>query len=104
MDDGVQRPILYGSGGVLIIIKDGLNAFPIRQGNLDSWVDSVCNTEGPAAGGFHNEALIQPAAKRLQGHDKLLQSGARRFTDTLKGKHKYTHAGTYDNTGTWQYT
>lgn len=30
------------------------------QGNLDSWVDSVCNTEGPtAAAGFHNEALIQ---------------------------------------------
>ena len=58
--------------GVLIIIKDGLNAFPICQGDLDFWVDRVCNTEGPAAASFHNEALIQPAAKGLQGHDKLL--------------------------------
>lgn len=72
MDDGVWGPILCCGGGVLIIIKDGLNAFPIRQGDLDSWVDSVCNTERPAAAGFHNEALTQPAAKRLQGHDKLL--------------------------------
>lgn len=71
MDDGVWRSILCCGGGVLIIIKDGLNAFPIHQGNLESWVDSV-NTEGPAAAGFHNEALTQPAAKRLQGHDKLL--------------------------------
>ena len=71
MDDGVRRPILYYGGGVLIIIKDGLNAFPIRQGNLDSWAFGVCNTERPAAAGFYNEALTQPAAKRLQGHDKL---------------------------------
>lgn len=72
MDDGVWQPILCWSGGVLIIIKDGLNAFPMHQGDLDSWVDSVCNTERTAAGGFHNEALTQPAAKGLQGHDKLL--------------------------------
>lgn len=109
MDDGVQRPILYGSGGVLIIIKDGLNAFPIRQGNLDSWVDSVCNTEGPAAGGFHNEALTQPAAKRPQGHDKLLQSGSEAVYGHAQGQTQiytslYTHAGTYDNTVTWECT
>lgn len=59
-------------GGVLIIIKDGLNAFPICQGDLDSWVDSVCNTEGPTAAAFHNEALTQPAAKTQQGRDKQL--------------------------------
>lgn len=74
MDDGVWRPILYCGGGVLIIIKDGLNGFPISQGNLDSWVDSVCNTQGTAAAGFSNEALTQTAAKGLQGHDKQLQS------------------------------
>lgn len=74
MDDGVCRPIFCCGGGVLIIIKGSLNAFPMRQGDLSSWVDGVCNTSRPAAGGFHNEALTQPAAKRLQGHDKLLQS------------------------------
>lgn len=75
MDDGVWRPILCCGGGVLIIIKDGLNGFPICPGDLDSGVDSVPNTERPAAAGFHNEAFTQPAAKRLQGHDKLLRSG-----------------------------
>lgn len=74
MDDAVRRPIWCCGGGVLIIIKGSLNAFPMRQDDLDSWVDSVCNTGAPAAGGFHNEALTQPAAKRLQGHDKLLES------------------------------
>lgn len=29
---------------VLIIIKDGLNAFLICQGDLDFWVDGVCVT------------------------------------------------------------
>lgn len=72
IDEGVWRPILCCGGGVLIIIKDGLNAFPIRQGDLGSWVDSECNTEGPTAAGFRNEALTQPAARRLQGHDTLL--------------------------------
>ncbi len=72
MDDGVWGPILCCSGGVLIIIKDSLNAFPICPGGLDSSVDSVRNTEGPAAAGFLNEALTQPAAKRLQGHNELL--------------------------------
>lgn len=72
MDSGVWRPILCCGGSVLIIIKGGGNAFPIRQGDLDSWVDSECNTEGTTAAGFHNEALTQPAAKRPQGHGKLL--------------------------------
>lgn len=40
------------------------------QGELDFWVDSVCNSEGPTAAGIHNEALIQPAAKRPQSRDK----------------------------------
>lgn len=44
----------------------------ICPGELDSWVDSVCNTKGPTAAGFHNEALIQPTAKRPQSRDKLL--------------------------------
>lgn len=74
MDGGVWRPILYCSGGALIIIKDCLNAFPIHPGDLDYWVDSLRNTEGPAAAGFQNEALTQPAAKKRQGHNKLLQS------------------------------
>lgn len=74
MDGGVARPILCCGEGILIIIKEDLNAFPMCQGDLDSWVDSVCNTWGPAADSFHNEALTQLAAKRLQGHDKLLQS------------------------------
>lgn len=74
MDGGAWGPILWCSGGVLIIIKDDLNAFPMHQGDQDSWVDSVCSTEGTAAGSFHNEVLTQPAAKGLQGHDKLLQS------------------------------
>lgn len=72
MDGGVWGPILCCSRGVLIIIKDSLNASPVCRGDLNSRVDSVCNTVGPTAGEFHNEALTQAAAKRLQGHTKLL--------------------------------
>ena len=45
-------------------------------GDLDSsWVDSVRNSERPAVTVVHNEALTQPAANRMQGHNMLLQSG-----------------------------
>lgn len=46
MDDDVCWPILRGGGGVLIIIKDSLNAFPIQcPGDLVSfWLESVCET------------------------------------------------------------
>lgn len=107
MDDGVWRPILCRGEGVLIIIKDGLNAFPIRcPGDLDSsGVDSVHNTVRPAAAGFHNEALTQSAAKRLQGHNKLLPIRVTQFTGTLKDKHMHAHGDMHmqrhDNAVTW---
>lgn len=88
MDDGVYRPIFYCGRGVLIIIKGSLNAFPMRQGDLTSWVNSVCNTSRPATGGFYNEALTQSAAKRLQGHDKLLQSACSSLWPYSRAQHK----------------
>lgn len=107
MDGGVGRPILCCAGGVLIIIKDGLNAFPIRQGDLASWVDSVRNTEGPAAAVFRNEALTQPAANRLQGYDKLLYSGRstlRARTRTNINIHMCTHIRQHCSTAMYAQT
>lgn len=91
MDDAVWRPILCCGGGVLIIIKDVLNAFPTRQHDLHSGVSGERGAGGPAAGGSHNEELTQPAPERLQGHDTLLQSSRSSLRAGSRAKHKYSH-------------
>lgn len=50
----------------LIIIKGGLNALLIRQGDLDSSVDSKHNTVGPAASQIRHLLNLLPRDSKVK--------------------------------------